>query len=146
MQTMTHSRIATALIALMVGTGCTAGRTAISGPVPEPGASLRPAGAVQANLLPQEEIRSVESGASALEAVRRLRPEFLNRHVAPYPGDADEGYAMVYLDGIPLGGIETLQNIPVSTILEIRYLRAGAAAELYGKHHRGGVLAVRTFR
>ena len=92
------------------------------------------------------EIQRIDPGATALEAVRRLRPEFLSRRVAPVPTDPYVGYPAVYVDGVRLGGVDMLQAIPVSRIVEIRYLRASAAAHELGASQPGGVLAVSTRR
>lgn len=91
-------------------------------------------------------MRDLEPGANALQLLRRLRPQFLARRADPKPGDSEDGYAVVYLDGILQGGLNTLQNIPVSFIAEIRYLKAAAAADWVGRPHAGGVIAVSTFR
>jgi len=88
----------------------------------------------------------VEAGFTALQVLRHLRPEFLGRHATPMPGDNEEGFAVVNLDGVRLGGLETLEDIPVTTIVEIRYLRPPAAVERLGKSHRGGVILVSTIR
>ena len=114
--------------------------------VPAGQASLRPATFGRSNVVEQEEIRAADTGPSAYEAIRRLRPEYLTRRATPQPGDAEEGYPVVYLDGVRLGGLETLKNIPLDTITRIRFLRASEAAQWLGRTHRGGVIAVSTTR
>lgn len=109
-------------------------------------ANLRPATFGRSNVVEQEEIRAADTGPSAYEAIRRLRPEYLTRRATPQPGDAEEGYPVVYLDGVRLGGLETLKNIPLGTITRIRFLRASEAAQWLGRTHRGGVIAVSTIR
>lgn len=91
-----------------------------------------------------EELRSVSDVASALDALRRLRPEFLKRKAAPVPTDPYGGYPVVYLDGQRLGELSTLNGIPLGAIVEIRFLRAAAAAEHLGLAYPGGVIAVST--
>ncbi|HEX7024367.1 MAG TPA: hypothetical protein VF187_06085 [Gemmatimonadales bacterium] len=146
MRVLLQSRLALVFTTLVLGGGCAAGRSALAGPTPESGSRLRAEGPTRANVVDQAEIRAVETGYTALEAVQRLRPEFLSRHAAPRPGDMEEGFAVVYLDGIRLGGLQTLRNIPVSTIVQIRYLRPFDAAQWLGRTHRGGVIAVSTTR
>ena len=110
-------------------------------------ATLRPRTKGRSYVVDQEELRALESGATALMAVRRLRPEFLARQAPPRPGELGEtGFAVVYLDGARLGGPETLETIPVSVIYRIRFLRASEAAAWVGRDHRGGVIAVTTVR
>lgn len=145
MRTTIQHQIGLGVLSLMLGTGCMAGRSAVADPAPE-ARPLRAQSPTRANLVAQDEIRSVETGYTALEAVRRLRPEFLSRHATPTPGDAEEGFAVVYMDGVRLGGLQTLANIPVTTIVEIKYLRTSAAADQFGRTHRGGVILVSTIR
>lgn len=146
MTTPTLFRRCSSLAAVVLAAGCTAGQSSLAELSPTPHSTYNRVAGANSTVLAHEEIRSVEVGPSALELLRRLRPEFLTTHGIPNPRDAAETYAMVYLDGIRLGGLETLQDIPVSTILEIRYLRSTAAAELVGKNFRGGVIAVQTIR
>jgi len=120
--------------------------SALAQSVPAGQAKLRPATFGRANVVEQEEIRTADAGPSAYEAIRRLRPEYLTRRATPQPGDGEEGYPVVYLDGIRLGGLETLKNIPLDTITRIRFLRASEAAQWLGRTHRGGVIAVSTIR
>ena len=119
---------------------------AVAQSAPTGQATLRPATLERSNVVEQEEIRAAETGPSAYEAIRRLRPEYLTRRANPQPGDAEEGYPVVYLDGVRLGGLETLKNIPLDTITRIRFLRASEAAQWLGRTHRGGVIAVSTVR
>ncbi len=122
------------------------GRSGTADPSPETARPIRAQYSTRAHLVAQEEIEDAEPGFNALEAVRRLRPEFLNRHATPMPGDAEAGYAVVYLDGVRLEGLKTLETTAASPIIEIRYLLPSAAVERLGKNHRGGVILVRTIR
>lgn len=146
------SRTAQATLALTLVFG--SGALAQSPPTPEPTAAaaqasqlkLRPATGRRANVVEREEIAGLEV-PTALEAVRRLRPEFLSRRAVPRPGEAGEdAYAVVYLDGARLGGWQMLQTIPLAVVTRIRYLRASEAADWVGREHRGGVIAVSTSR
>ena len=93
-----------------------------------------------------EELQSVPDGASALDALQRLRPEFLTRKAAQLPTDPYGGYPVVYLDGQRLGELSTLQGIPLRSIVEIRFLRTATAAQHLGRTYPGGVIAVSTRR
>ena len=134
----------TLLTLLSLAAGCAAGQT-VPNPSPE-AAPMRAQTPGRGSIVARDELRRIETGHTAFEAVRRLRPEFLSRHAAPLPGDTEQGFAVVYLDGTRLGGLETLEGIPVTTIVEIRFLRASAAVERLGKNHRGGVILVSTVR
>ena len=145
MRSTTKRRIGIAVTTLVLAAGCAGGRSTISNPVPEAG-RIRAQTPSRGSIVAWEEIRSVEAGFTALQALRRLRPEFLSRHATPLPGDNEAGFAVVYLDGVRLGGLETLENIPVTTIVEMRYLRHSNAEVRMGKNHRGGVILVSTLR
>jgi len=146
MRTTISQQIGLAATALVLGTGCMTGRSAMADPSPEPARPARVSTPTRANIVAIDEIQSVEAGFTALEAVRRLRPEFLRRHVTPMPGDREGGFAVVYLDGTRLGGPETLATISAASVIEIRYLRSTSAVEQLGRNHRGGAILVSTIR
>ena len=133
------ARFAVALPLLSVSAGCAMAQT------PTQDVRIRPLVASRSDVVVAAEIRSVETGQNALEALRRLRPEFLKRGPT-VPEDPEAGFPAVYVDGIRLGGPETLRDIPTGSIKEIRFLKPGVAYEKYGRHHRGGVIAVSTGR
>ena len=138
-------RISAVLCALLFSTsGLAARQTPARQAAPE--TSRRPASLNRMTPLGALEIRGIAPGTDALQLVRRLRPEFLTRRAEPRPGDPEDGYPAVYVDGMFRGGLSTLQTIPVSFVAEIRYLRGVAAAELVGRTHPGGVIVVSTFR
>lgn len=141
----TPLRSFTALGLLLLGTACQPGGSPLRGPDPQL-ATLRPRMTGRLDLVSQEEIQSVEPGATTFDAVRRLRPELLRRHATPIGADPEGGFAVVYLDGVRLGGLETLADVAAAAVIEIRYLRAAAALEAVGRNHRGGVLLVSTTR
>ena len=145
MRSTTKCRIGMAVTTLVLAAGCAGGRSAFANPAPEAG-RIRAQTPASGSIVAWEEIRSVEAGFTALQALRRLRPEFLSRHATPLPGDNEAGFAVVYLDGVRLGGLETLEDIPVTTIVEMRYLRHSNAEVRMGKNHRGGVILVSTIR
>lgn len=133
------TRIAAVLPLLLLQAGCLASQT------PNAQGRLRPEISRRSDVVAAEEIRTVEIGQNALDALRRLRPEFLKRGPT-VPEDPEAGYPAVYVDGVRLGGPETLKDIPTGSIQEIRFIKAGEAYEKFGRHHRGGVIAVSTGR
>ena len=91
-------------------------------------------------VLTETEISSVDP-PNALDAIRRLRPQFLR--TASVSGAADG--PVVYLDGIRLaGGVEALRDIAATTIREIRRLDALDATARYGAGHQGGAIVIAT--
>jgi len=80
---------------------------------------------------------------SALDAVRRLRPEFLT------PTDRRSGRPVspsVYQNDRYIGGVDQLELIPLAPLVEIRWLSAVEAKNVYGSYCAcdNGVIAVRT--
>jgi hypothetical protein len=83
---------------------------------------------------------------NALDAVRKLRPEMLSRRGTVVRGDPYAGKPVVYLDRTCQGSFDTLESIPTSMILDIRYLNAASGNDWVGAYHPGGVILVRTRR
>jgi hypothetical protein len=84
------------------------------------------------------EMRSVGAN-DALEAINRLRPFFFRRgrETSAVTG---QSLLQVYLDNIKLGGLETLQTIPIESIKSIQYLSSSEATIRWGTNHTGGVI------
>lgn len=89
--------------------------------------------------------------------VQALRPTWLQRSGVnmpprgtqrpPAPGTEtirDTESIAVYLDGVFLGGAESLRNINVSDIAEIRKIRAYQANRLFGPEHPNGAIVVKS--
>lgn len=72
-----------------------------------------------ANTIVEDQVRA--SGArSAYDVIARIHPRFLSSQVEL--GGANQ--RDVYLDGVPLSGIEELRTIPASAVKEIHFIRA----------------------
>lgn len=140
-----HVRLgATALILALQAACMSASQARVEEPAPA--SRLETQTGSRSDVVDGDELQAVQDVGTAFDALRKLRPEFLTRRAAPMPTDPDDGYPVVYLDGQRLGGLNTLEGIPLASILEIRYLRAAAAAERLGRNHPGGVIAVSTRR
>ena len=89
------------------------------------------------------ELRKVE-GFTALDAVRRLRPEFLQSTEAP--AALSRTGPSVYENGHYSGGIEQLAEIPLGLVVDVQRLSFVEAKNLFGVTCRceGGVISVRT--
>jgi len=120
--------------ALVTTTGCAAGSGTAS-PSSSPGpSSLR--------VLRAEEIRSV-SVLTAYQAIARLRPRWLQRR-AMLNTNPNEGIVVAYLDGVRVGGAQSLERIQASSVVEIEYLNGPDATTRFGRGHSGGAILVRT--
>jgi hypothetical protein len=95
------------------------------------------------DVLLSEEIERT-SAVSAHDAVRQLRPEWLRRRGRSSIQNANAEALIVYLDGVRVGGVQTLTSIAVGSILEIRHLDGRDATTRFGTGHAGGALLIRT--
>src|SRR5688500_9170823 len=96
-------------ITVVVSACRTAAPTTSAGALP-PATSVERAARKSPDRLGYAEIKSAQV-ANAHEAVSRLRPQFLRRHW-PTMANTVEGHPVIYLDGVPQGGIDMLRSIP----------------------------------
>lgn len=52
--------------------------------------------------------------------------------------------AVVYLDGVRYGRVESLRNLNLEEIREIEFIDAGDATTRFGTDHLGGAILIRT--
>jgi hypothetical protein len=69
-----------------------------------------------------------------------------SRSGVPTRGAATEYTVSVWMDGIRLGGQEQLRLVPLSTIVEVRYLTPSEAQASLGLNNLGGAIAISTRR
>lgn len=86
-------------------------------------------------------------GASAADAIRQLRPQFL-RISQRGPARLSPQPPAVYVNGQHVGGIEALEIIGIRTVEEIRHLDATAAKTMFGSYCPcdGGIILVQRRR
>ena len=85
----------------------------------------------------------LSQGTTLLDAVRRLRPEFLKaRNVAS--GTIRRQHAEVYIERMRAGGLDVLRTIPIGHVESVRYISPMDALIRYGslRNHQGGVIMV----
>ena len=80
------------------------------------------------------------------QAVTQLRPEFLRRHAASSIPMIAAPTVEVYLDDLPLGGADSLRQIPLDRVRLIRYLSPVEADLRWGGNHVAGVILVTTLK
>ncbi|HEX5435731.1 MAG TPA: hypothetical protein VFW98_01130 [Gemmatimonadaceae bacterium] len=83
--------------------------------------------------------------ATALDAIQRLRPEFLVSR-APVTGANASGYPAVYVDGAEFGTVVSLKTMSAETIAEIRWISPEDATTRWGTNYPNGVILVTTKR
>jgi outer membrane cobalamin receptor len=94
------------------------------------------------DVITQEELAKVDV-QNALDAVRRLRPSYLQTHgglsssITQGPQDV-----VVYVDNTRMGGPGTLAQIPITDVKEIQYLNGPDATQRYGTGHGSGAIIV----
>lgn len=97
------------------------------------------------NVITADELAGVVD-LSTLEAIQRLRPNWLRPRAALSPESFDRGGNMpaLRLDGALSSDIEQLRDLPVRDVMEITFLSAADATTLYGTGYVNGLIQVRT--
>jgi hypothetical protein len=95
-----------------------------------------------------EQIRS-SSARTLTELLRELRPRWLRSEGTQVllPNGTElvaRGGKEVYLNGALLGGLETLDKVPIGTVKEIQFMNGQAAAMRYGAAAENGVILITT--
>ncbi len=125
------------LAASTAGTACTTGSaTEGGGPAPAPRRS---------SVITAEEIATSRT-TTAFEAVRELRPQWLQARGPDLITVGGRVGARVAIDGVMRGGLDEMSAVRVGNIQEIRYIRALDATTRWGAGVQGGVIEIITKR
>lgn len=103
------------------------------------GSGSKYADRVDQNVISAEEIRTA-AAANALDLVTGLRPRWLNKR-GPQSVSA-EGDIIVYMASARMGGLQSLRDIPASTLDRLEYLDATKANFRFGRGHPYGAIVV----
>ena len=98
-------------------------------------------GEYNANAISEFELRN-SSAQTAYEAIRKLRPNFLNYQAQTSVGNPAPGLPVVYLNERFAGDLSVLTQILVSQVESIRFYKAADAMIKYGTNRTGGVIAL----
>jgi len=135
----------TAGLSVLLIVACTSstGSTSLSS-APEPLLEVNQPMVGRRAILTREDLASVRPPISTLEAVRRLRPEFLyasERAVGRTTSDMS-----LYVNDIYEGEVWQLNSLPLYLIREITFLHPTEATARFGTRCRcaGGALSVKT--
>ena len=82
------------------------------------------------------------STQTAYEAIRKLRPNFLNYQAQTSVTNPSPGVPVVYMNERFAGDINVLNQILVSQVESIRFYKATDAMIKYGTDRTGGVIAI----
>ena len=92
-------------------------------------------------LVSSDDLAQFPGGWNALDALNRLRPEFLN----PVPAGFAGGPALaptVLVNGVHRGSLEMLRTLRLAEVQNIRYYRSIDATTRFGTNHTGAVIDV----
>ena len=100
----------------------------------------------RADVVSGTELRAL-GAQSATEGLKRLRPEFLRPTLAAMDQSSPaDRVPVVYVDGVYIGRLESLDYVPLDAVQEIRFLRPMQGVERWGPgcHCAAGVIHVLT--
>ncbi|CAN5544197.1 hypothetical protein BH09GEM1_BH09GEM1_44250 [soil metagenome] len=98
------------------------------------------ANAASSQFITAEEIAQSQA-SSAYDAIVKLRGNFLSNRGKTTILGKETPLPNVYMDGLPLGGVETLRNISAKQIATIRLYRAWESGK-FGSGNSGGVIEI----
>lgn len=139
------TQISTAAV-LVAALACASGSSSSEGSSPSGSSSTTSAVPRRPDVITAEELAgpSVVDG-SALDAVRRLRPNFLMTRGTTSMQNPTAGNVHVSVDGGPLQTVDFLSRLQAREVAEIRYLSPSDAAERFGvATESGGVIVVKS--
>jgi hypothetical protein len=97
------------------------------------------------NIITFEEIKAAKTpGSSAWDLIAQVRPTFLRTRGTKSLRDLTQVRAVVYLDGIRYGNLESLRSLNAEDIREIEFMDSGDATTRFGTDHLGGAILIRT--
>jgi len=112
----------------------------LSACAPQTGLMLGPAYQPTYRAILRESEINADASMTAFEVIRRLRPEFLNK--TSIGGVSDE--RVVYVDGLRMAGVQSLELIRARNIRSVELLPAGEATSKLGVALPSGAIVVRT--
>ena len=119
-------------------TGAPAGAPVAADPIAK---SVRPR--YRRELLTEQEIAAANATSHALDLVRRLRPEWLrNRGSSDQPDNDGSREVQVWYNGRRLGNTDTLRDIDMSQVIEMRWVDPIQARATYGPGNGRGVISI----
>lgn len=97
------------------------------------------------NTITMEEIADVRApGPYAWDLISRLRPHFLKSQSAQYLESRDPIFAVVYVDEVYHGELESLKSLNVEGIKSIQFIPPYDTTARFGQTLQGGAIVIRT--
>lgn len=111
-----------------------------AGPAPTGGLGFR-----DRNILTAEEIDlSRSTGWTAYDLIAQLRPEYLRSRGPASLRSTTPVRAVVYVDEMRFGDLDSLRSMNADQIHHIRYVNAADATTRFGTDHLGGAILIAT--
>ncbi|MEP6508197.1 MAG: hypothetical protein ABJC63_08220 [Gemmatimonadales bacterium] len=95
-------------------------------------------------LFEAEIISSSAPGMTAYDLVAHLRPEYLRSRGVNSLHDLTPPTAIVYVDNVKFGSLETMRSMSAESIAQIHYMSAGDATTRFGLDHSAGAILITT--
>jgi hypothetical protein len=92
------------------------------------------------------QIAAMPGLSNAYTAIEQLRPHFFRLGPIARAENAHSQLPDVFINDVPIGGVETLRSIPVRLVSQIRFLRREDAYQRFGSIHPAGIILVTTKR
>ncbi|MGH7459530.1 MAG: hypothetical protein ACREMA_00700 [Longimicrobiales bacterium] len=119
--------LSAALLSVSIALGCSSATTANGAP------------RADRNRLTQEQLATANSD-NLYEAIVKLRPEWLNTRGPTSVTDPTPTSVSVFMNGNLMGRAESLRDLRILDVTEVRYWAAGQAAAKFGMGHPRGVI------
>ena len=97
------------------------------------------------NLITAAELMEVPH-STVYEAVRALRPRWLQARAGATFSSRELQTAMVYIDGQLRGGLDEMHTLVPVEVGELRFMSASDATTRFGTNHIGGAIVITTRR
>lgn len=98
------------------------------------------------NLIRRTELSDAQlNDMNAYQVVQQVRPRMLSS-LGPTSATGMSNQLVVYLDNTKLGNVDTMREIRMAELQEIRYLPPSEATLRYGTGHENGVILLRRRR
>jgi hypothetical protein len=126
-------RLALAGLLVLSIVGCSSATTVAGSPID------------RRNTITLEEIEKARtSGWFAWELISNVRPHFLRSQSAVGLTDRDPVYAVVYVDEIYRGELESLKSLTIDGIRSIQFIPPYDTTARFGQTLQGGAIVIRT--
>ena len=83
-------------------------------------------------------------GMTVYDIVAHLRPEYLRSRGTNSLRDLTPPTAIVYVDNVKFGSLETMRSMSADNIAQIQYLSANNATTRFGMDHAAGAILITT--